>query len=118
MVCLICGRLLCMYHDYYHDGSRIDEPDTCDNPAEGPLKRHTSICGGSIGVFFILHDVTVMVLHNGQVNFNWGSIYLDCYNEEDYKIRRGKPLYLSKERFEYLQQIWASGSGPMDISHQ
>ena len=46
------------------------------------------------------------------------SIYLDKYKEDDYRIKRGKPLFLSNERLEYLQKIWATGGGPMDISHE
>ena len=57
-------------------------------------------------------------MHNGTVNFDWSSVYLDAYNEQDYNLRRGKPLFLSEERFQYLERIWATGGGPRDISHE
>ena len=46
----------------------------------------------------------------------WGSIYLDKYEEEDFKIRRGKPLYLSETRFNILEKIWISSAFPRFVA--
>ena len=52
------------------------------------------MCGGSLGIYFILHDVSVIIVHNGIVNFNWGSVYLDAYNEQDYRQALNSPTLL------------------------
>merc|ERR1719285_257534 len=114
VVCLICGKVMCLIDPANRSIGQI----SCDGSRVGPLRRHTDQCGGTIGIYFILHDVSVVIVHNGIVNFNWSSIYLDAYNEQDYKLRSGKPLFLSMERFQYLQRIWATGGGPRDLSHE
>merc|ERR1719431_1279118 len=71
-VCLICGQALCMID--FRSPPHNKRP--CYGNREGTLKRHTRSCGGSLGIYFILHDVFIAVVHNNQVNFEWGSIYL------------------------------------------
>ena len=76
--------------DNFCDGNRVGTlkvgPKLKVFPTLKPLfQRHTQLCGGSLGIYFILHDVSVIIVHNGIVNFNWGSVYLDAYNEQDYR---------------------------------
>ncbi|ODN00342.1 E3 ubiquitin-protein ligase UBR3 [Orchesella cincta] len=37
-----------------------------------------------------------------------GSVYLDAFGEEDRELKRGKPLFLSKERYALLHQQWVA----------
>ena len=57
--------------EYYHEGplsSSVTEK-WCDGRGEGPLKRHSAACGDGIGIFFILHDVTVTVGKREKLKF-------------------------------------------------
>jgi E3 ubiquitin-protein ligase UBR3 len=40
----------------------------------------------------------------------WSSIYVDERGEEDPNIRRGKPLFLDKNRYNELQKLWITGT--------
>lgn len=40
----------------------------------------------------------------------WGSVYLDTFGEEDRDLKRGKPLFLSEQRYSVLEQQWISHS--------
>ena len=44
----------------------------------------------------------------------WGSLYLDEHGEEDPNLRRGRTLYLSKERLNALRRIVFLGLGLHD----
>jgi E3 ubiquitin-protein ligase UBR3 len=38
------------------------------------------------------------------------SIYLDAHGEEDEFLKRGRPLFLDRERYAALSELWAHGA--------
>ena len=80
------------------------------------FRSHIDKCSAGNGIFFVLFDVSIMIIRNNMILRRWGSIYLDKYEEEDFKIRRGKPLYLSETRFNILEKIWISSAFPRFVS--
>lgn len=81
------------------------------------FRDHIEKCSAGNGIFFVLFDVSILIIRNNMILRRWGSIYLDKYEEEDFKIRRGKPLYLSETRFNILQKIWISSAFPRLTKH-
>ena len=56
-------------------------------------------------MFYLLHEGRVLLtyssgeLHEGRaIPHFYPSIYLDAHGEEDHKLRRGRPLFLSAQR--------------------
>ena len=77
-------------------GSRARAVGAC-----GEAPHHARVCGDGLGVFLLLRKTVVLFLR-GERCATWHSPYLDAHGEEDENLRRGKPLYLSRERVEAL----------------
>ncbi|CAG5089665.1 Oidioi.mRNA.OKI2018_I69.PAR.g12296.t1.cds [Oikopleura dioica] len=113
VICLVCGELIC--YNEHDNRSQADNP--CHEAGHiSPIKSHIDKCSAGNGIFFVLFDVSIMIIRNNMILRRWGSIYLDKYEEEDFKIRRGKPLYLSETRFNILEKIWISSAFPRFVS--
>uniref|UniRef100_M8B5B3 E3 ubiquitin-protein ligase n=1 Tax=Aegilops tauschii TaxID=37682 RepID=M8B5B3_AEGTA len=52
---------------------------------------------------------TILLQRSARLTF-WPSLYLDAFGEEDHEMHRGKPLYLSQERYAALTYLVASHS--------
>lgn len=61
----------------------------------------------SVGLFLVLKMTSVLVIRGERVSF-WGSPYLDEHGEEDIHLSRGSALYLNKERYNQLTQLFVS----------
>jgi len=98
-VCLICGQLCCV------------ASSCCYVNEIGECARHSVLCGG--GLFIVLKGTYVLIIREER-RTAWRSLYLDEHGEEDIGIKRGKPLYLSKLRYEELNNMWLSSSFDYD----
>lgn len=56
----------------------------------------------------VLKQTSVVVIRDSRRKSRWGSPYLDAHGEEDHELHRGKPLFLSAERYEALEKLWLS----------
>ncbi|XP_077978171.1 E3 ubiquitin-protein ligase UBR3-like [Glandiceps talaboti] len=92
-VCLVCGMLVCL------------KTDCCKQQNLLESMQHAVNCGAGTALYLGVNSSTVIIIRN-QRACAWGSLYLDSHGEEDRDLRRGKPLYLSKERFRVLEQLW------------
>ncbi|ESO97194.1 hypothetical protein LOTGIDRAFT_51305, partial [Lottia gigantea] len=92
-LCLVCGKLICF------------REDCCKQNSTGECTQHSVSCGGSTGIFLLVNSSIIVVIRGARATI-WGSVYLDDHGEEDKDLRRGKPLYLSKERYTILEQQW------------
>jgi E3 ubiquitin-protein ligase UBR3 len=92
-VCLICATLVC-----FKQGC-CKQQNVCEAVA------HAAECGAGTGVFLIVTSTYVILIRRHKACL-WGSLYLDQYEEEDRDIKRGKPLYLNKARYQLLQYMW------------
>lgn len=98
VVCLLCGRLLCMHQE------------CCERRGVGEVSSHVSgPCGAGQGLLLSLMSTETLVVC-GRSQCQFGSLYLDAYGEEDRNLRRGKPLRLCHVRYQRLQQRWISGT--------
>ncbi|XP_064072729.1 E3 ubiquitin-protein ligase Ubr3 [Vanessa tameamea] len=92
-VCLLCGTLVCL------------KQACCRRHQQAEAVSHAADCGGGTGVFLVVTSTYIIVIR-GRRACLWGSLYLDDYDEEDRDLKRGKPLYLSRDRLELLQAQW------------
>jgi len=111
--CLFCRSVLCLIQA------------CCQNEqGEGEIVQHIDECSGGRGIIFIVRQCGIFVIKSRTMvrkkvyGSIWNSIYLDKYGEEDELYKRGKPLFLSKERLEQLRQLWLNGELPYQINQK
>lgn len=92
-ICLVCSHFLCF------------RESCCQQELVNECVQHSISCGAGTGVFLLVNSSTVVVIRGLRAAL-WGSVYLDKHGEEDAELRRGKPLYLSEERYRLLEQQW------------
>lgn len=71
--------------------------------------QHSNECGMGSAVFLCVGSSAILVVV-GREACVWGSVFLDSFGEEDLDLRRGKPLFLCRERFQFLQRQWITHS--------
>ncbi|KAG0423827.1 hypothetical protein HPB47_000437, partial [Ixodes persulcatus] len=94
-VCLVCGTLVCL------------RENCCRQQAYYEAVHHSINCGAGTAIFLAVNSSTIIVIR-GKRACLWGSVYLDSFGEEDRDLKRGKPLYLSFERYQLLQEQWTT----------
>ncbi|XP_070564707.1 E3 ubiquitin-protein ligase UBR3-like [Ptychodera flava] len=92
-VCLVCGAMVCLKSECCRQQSILESV------------QHAINCGAGTALYLGVNSSTVIIVR-GQRACAWGSLYLDSHGEEDRDLRRGKPLHLSRERFQVLEQLW------------
>jgi Proteolysis_6 C-terminal len=88
-LCLGCSVIVC----------------TDKSSCPGWAKQHAYDCGAGVCVFLVLKTTGVCVYRNDRLAM-WGSPYLDEHGEEDAELRRGKPLFLNRDRYAALERLW------------
>ncbi|XP_075036776.1 E3 ubiquitin-protein ligase UBR3 isoform X3 [Mixophyes fleayi] len=94
-LCLICGTFVCL------KGLCCKQQNFCE------CVLHSQNCGAGTGIFLLI-NASVIIIIRGNRFCLWGSVYLDAHGEEDRELRRGKPLYICKERYNVLEQQWVT----------
>ncbi|XP_077304089.1 E3 ubiquitin-protein ligase UBR3 isoform X2 [Lithobates pipiens] len=94
-LCLVCGTFVCL------KGLCCKQQNNCE------CVLHSQNCGAGTGIFLLI-NASVIIIIRGHRFCLWGSVYLDVHGEEDRELRRGKPLYLCKERYSMLEQQWVT----------
>jgi len=94
-ICLVTGKLLSA-------GAKPNE-----NRPVGECTLHARSLGAGVGVFFLVQKCTVLVIRDSHAAY-LPSLYLDINGEEDPGLRRGKPLFLSRERYNQLRTMYAT----------
>lgn len=92
-ICLLCGTLICL------------KQSCCKHGVHFEGVYHSISCGSGTAMYLALASSFVVVIR-GKRTCLWGSLYLDSFGEEDRDLRRGKPLYLSEQRLQLLEQQW------------
>uniref|UniRef100_A0A0N8E404 E3 ubiquitin-protein ligase n=1 Tax=Daphnia magna TaxID=35525 RepID=A0A0N8E404_9CRUS len=94
-LCLVCGALVCL------------RENCCKEENVHEAVQHSIDCGAGTAIFLAINSSTIIVIR-GKRACLWGSVYLDAFGEEDRELKRGKPLYLSKDRYALLESQWLS----------
>uniref|UniRef100_T1JNI2 E3 ubiquitin-protein ligase n=1 Tax=Strigamia maritima TaxID=126957 RepID=T1JNI2_STRMM len=96
-VCLLCGTMVCL------------RESCCRQHSIFEAVQHSIDCGAGTAMFLAVNSSNVIVIRGKRVCL-WGSVYLDSYGEEDKDLKRGKPLFLCRERYNLLQHQWLTHS--------
>ncbi|GFY54890.1 e3 ubiquitin-protein ligase ubr3 [Trichonephila inaurata madagascariensis] len=96
-LCLICGTMVCL------------RENCCRQLSHYEAVAHSIACGAGTAIYLAVNSSTIIVIR-GKRACLWGSVYLDSFGEEDRDLKRGKPLFLSEERYSLLQQQWINHS--------
>ena len=100
-VCLACGELVCC------------AGFCCRAGRHGETARHAAACGAGAGAFFLVKSTRTLLLRGRRVCL-YPSVYLDAHGEEDEFLKRGRPLFLSEERFAALEELWVQSAFDYD----
>ncbi|XP_064647278.1 E3 ubiquitin-protein ligase ubr3-like [Lineus longissimus] len=92
-ICLVCSQFVCF------------KESCCRQREVYECVQHSICCGAGTGLFLIVNSSVIVVVRGARATL-WGSVYLDEYGEEDRDLKRGKPLYLSEDRYRLLEQQW------------
>jgi E3 ubiquitin-protein ligase UBR1 len=92
-LCLICGVFVC------------SQSFCCTDGETGECNAHARVCGGDIGIFFIIKRSLVLLLHNENGCY-MNPMYLDAHGEVDIGLRRGNVLKVNAKRYGELRRIW------------
>lgn len=92
-ICLLCGTIVCL------------KQNCCKQMNVCEAIQHSVDCGGGTGIYLVVTSTYIIVIR-GRRACLWGSLYLDDFEEEDRDLKRGKPLYLSQDRYQLLEQQW------------
>eukprot|EP00794_Sanderia_malayensis_P003217 gene3217-3694_t len=97
-LCLVCGAFICFR-------------SACCANSKGVYEcvQHSIDCGCGTGIFLLVSSSSILVIRSERASL-WGSVYLDRFGEEDRELKRGKPLFLSRQRYHRLEQQWLSHS--------
>ncbi|XP_034951822.1 E3 ubiquitin-protein ligase Ubr3 [Chelonus insularis] len=92
-ICLLCGTIVCL------------KQNCCKQQNVAEAVQHSIDCGGGTGIYLVVTSTYIIVIR-GRRACLWGSLYLDDFEEEDKDLKRGRPLYLSNDRYQLLEQQW------------
>lgn len=73
-ICLVCGTLVCL------------RESCCKNSNVCEATKHSVDCGAGTAIFLCVSSSTIVVIR-GKRACLWGSVYLDCFGEEDRELK-------------------------------
>lgn len=85
----------------------------CRAGRHGETARHAAACGAGAGAFFLVKSTRTLLLRGRRVCL-YPSVYLDAHGEEDEFLKRGRPLFLSEERYAALEELWVQSAFDYD----
>lgn len=94
-VCLLCGTIICL------------RDPCCKQQDTYECVQHAIDCGAGTAIFLVINSSTIIVIRGPRACL-WGCVHLDNFGEEDRELKRGKPLYLSEDRYRLLEHQWLS----------
>ncbi|CAN0327572.1 unnamed protein product, partial [Ectocarpus sp. 8 AP-2014] len=100
-VCLVCGQV-------FAAGAK-------GMGHVGECTLHARECGAGVGVFFLVQRCVVLLIRDSRGAY-YPSIYLDDHGEEDAQLRRGRPLFLNKHRYDSLKQLYLRHKVAQEVS--
>ncbi|EFA76246.1 hypothetical protein PPL_10007 [Heterostelium album PN500] len=85
-----------------------------DEKKVSELSSHLNECSGDTGLYLLIEHCAVIIIVDSGLDF-LGSPYLDAHGEEDSSLKRGVPLFLSKDRYNLINNIVLKANGPKVI---
>jgi len=135
ILCLVCGALLCAMDECCRgSGSagggggggasvfarpRGEARAAGAGAGAGEATRHAVRCGGGTGVMVLVASAQragATFLLRGEFAAQAASLYVDEDGEDDVGLKRGRPLFLSRERLAALRALWAAGEVGREVT--
>lgn len=107
-ICLLTGSIM-------RSGSPRRDPSRSRDRQPGPCTLHARQIGSGVGIFFLVQKCTVLLMHNNKSAYS-ASLYVDDHGEEDPGLRRGRPLFLKKVRYQALETLWRQHGIPREVA--
>jgi len=102
-ICLICGELVCQQNFCCMD------QDLGEEPSHGECNTHMWECGTSTGIYLLVKKCVVIYLYADKGTFATAP-YLDVHGEADPGLKKHRPLYLSRARYNEIRKLWLNQS--------
>lgn len=107
-ICLVCGHMMLA-------GKSSRGLRNRRQGARGECTRHTDETHDGVGVVLLFRrSSTVLLIHGAHAAY-WGSLYVDK-NGDDQQVVPSLPMYLDKNRFEKVEQLWAENRIPAQVA--
>ncbi|KAJ1733245.1 E3 ubiquitin-protein ligase ubr1 [Coemansia biformis] len=104
-LCLLCGGFICA------------QSFCCEEDGVGECNMHMKTCGGTVGLYLLVKKCGLLLLHHDNGCF-MSAPYLDQHGEVDLGLRRGRPLYLNKSRYEELRRLVLAQKIPVFVARK
>lgn len=85
----------------------------CNPDGNGKCNQHRREFTGGNGLFIVIAASSVLLMRGTRHTFLM-SPYLDQHGEQDWGLRRGKPLYLDRSRVQFLASRFLTNSWDQD----
>lgn len=98
-ICLLCGQIL-------NAGIRgTSSGSDSTPPGIGECTLHARGCGAGVGVFFLVHKCSVLLMRGSRTCL-YPSIYLDQNGDEQGNSTQFCPMFLSLKNFRTLEEMY------------
>ncbi|KAJ2722882.1 E3 ubiquitin-protein ligase ubr1 [Coemansia sp. Benny D115] len=104
-LCLLCGSFVCA------------QSFCCEEDGIGECNMHMKTCGGTVGVYLLVKKCGLLLLHHDNGCF-MSAPYLDQHGEVDLGLKRGRPLYINRTRYEEMRKLVLTQKIPVFIARK
>ncbi|KAJ2703649.1 E3 ubiquitin-protein ligase ubr1 [Coemansia sp. IMI 209128] len=104
-LCLLCGGFVC------------SQSFCCEEDGIGECNMHMKTCGGTVGVYLLVKKCGLLLLHHDNGCF-MSAPYLDQHGEVDLGLKRGRPLFLNKSRYEEMRRLVLTQKIPVFVARK
>ena len=98
-LCLLCGQILNVGIPGLGSGSDSTPPGV------GECTLHARTCGAGVGVFFLVHKCSVLLMRGSRTCL-YPSIYLDQNGDEPDFSAQMSPMFLSQKNVRRLEELY------------
>ncbi|KAJ1666955.1 E3 ubiquitin-protein ligase ubr1 [Coemansia sp. RSA 1646] len=104
-LCLLCGTFICA------------QSFCCEEDGIGECNMHMKTCGGSVGMYLLVKKCGLLLLHHDNGCF-MSAPYLDQHGEVDLGLKRGRPLFINRVRYEEMRKLVLAQKIPIYVAHK
>ncbi|KAJ2556601.1 E3 ubiquitin-protein ligase ubr1 [Coemansia sp. RSA 1933] len=104
-LCLLCGTFICA------------QSFCCEEDGIGECNMHMKTCGGTVGIYLLVKKCGLLLLHHDNGCF-MSAPYLDQHGEVDLGLKRGRPLFINRARYEEMRRLVLTQRIPIYVAHK
>ncbi|KAJ2888302.1 E3 ubiquitin-protein ligase ubr1 [Coemansia asiatica] len=104
-LCLLCGGFVCA------------QSFCCEEDGIGECNMHMKTCGGTVGVYLLVKKCGLLLLHHDNGCF-MSAPYLDQHGEVDLGLKRGRPLFINRSRYDEMKKLVLTQKIPVFVARK